>query len=140
MRLGPYFIPMPFTFEIVTGKMLDPNENVIGIGYSGFGAGVNNPALQDVPDVGPIPAGTYTITQPEDTVHSPFTLGLTPDPANEMFGRSGFLIHGDLVTAPGLRMASRGCIIMSRDVRETIWASSDHCLEVVSQLNQGVSQ
>jgi hypothetical protein len=46
-----------------------------------------------------------------------------------MFGRSGFLIHGDSIIRPGT--ASRGCIILAREIREQIAASGDADLEVV---------
>jgi hypothetical protein len=80
---------------------------------------------------GPIPAGKYFIGTPHDTLtHGPFVLPLTPDPANEMFGRSAFLMHGDSVVDPGT--ASRGCIIMSRAVRKQVAASGDAELRVIS--------
>lgn len=98
-------------------------------GYSGAGDGKNNPAMQDVPNIGPLPVGRYTIGEPSDTkTHGPYVLHLTPDPANEMFGRAGFLIHGDSVVHPGT--ASEGCIILPRKVREQVWASGDRELEV----------
>ena len=100
------------------------------VDYSGKGAGKNNPELQDRHNVGPIPRGLYTIDDPCDTEnHGPYVLGLTPDAENEMCGRSAFLIHGDSVSRPGT--ASKGCIILPRKVRETIWQSCDRQLEVV---------
>lgn len=120
-----------WTFEIVTGKMLDPTGEVVGIGYSGAGLGKNNPAMQNVHDVGPIPEGRWTIGTPVNTRdHGPFAMSLIPDPSTVLFDRSAFLIHGDSFNHPG--NASEGCIIMSRDVRERIWASGDRDLEVVS--------
>jgi hypothetical protein len=47
-----------------------------------------------------------------------------------MFGRSGFLMHGDNIRLPGT--ASEGCIILPRDLREAIWNSADHTLEVIA--------
>jgi len=102
------------------------------MGYSGFGAGKNNPALEYEPNIGPIPRGLYQIGAPEDPdggPHGPFVLPLTPDPANQMFGRSGFLIHGDSVLHPGT--ASRGCIILDDAIREQIAASGDDQLQVI---------
>ena len=98
---------------------------MLPMGYSGFetdrAEGKNNPELEKVEDVGPIPVGTYRIGSPRDTLtHGPFVLPLKPDPGNEMFGRSAFLIHGDSVVDPGT--ASRGCIIMSRAVRKQVAA------------------
>ena len=112
-----------------TGQ-LSRNGRIEGNGYAGAGDGKNNPAMQDVQNVGPIPRGLYTIGDPCDTEsHGPYVLDLTPDAENEMFGRSAFLIHGDSVSKPGT--ASRGCIILPRKVREQIWASGDRELEVI---------
>jgi Protein of unknown function (DUF2778) len=102
-------------------------------GYSGHGDGCNNPDFEAIAEVGPIPAGFYTIGAPIDTTtHGPYVLPLTPEPSNNMFGRSEFLIHGDSVKTIGLRLASHGCIILPRPVRETIWTSGDHFLKVIS--------
>lgn len=119
---------MTWGYKQSSGWLSQDGEN-IAEGYSGAGDGKNNPAMQDVPNVGPIPTGTYTIGEPSDTkTHGPYVLHLIPDPANEMFGRSGFLIHGDSVVAPGT--ASEGCIILPRKVREQIWASGERELVV----------
>jgi len=123
-------MPM-FNFEQLTGRMIDPNGYVIGIGYSGAALGKNNPQMQDVRDVGPIPVGDYTMGTPFDSPdHGPFCIPLIPDPGTQLYGRDAFLIHGDSVHKPGT--ASRGCIIMSRDVRNTMWQSGDHRLRVTS--------
>jgi hypothetical protein len=45
---------MSWTYKQSTGE-LDHNGAAIGAGYSGHGAGLNNPAMQNVHDVGPIP-------------------------------------------------------------------------------------
>jgi hypothetical protein len=119
---------MTWRYAQATGWLAHDGENVAE-GYSGAGEGKNNPAQQDVHNIGPIPVGQYTIGEPSDTkTHGPYVLHLTPDPANEMFGRSGFLIHGDSVVHPGT--ASEGCIIMPRTVREKIWVSADRDLVV----------
>jgi hypothetical protein len=55
---------------------------------------------------------------------------LTPDPTNEMFGRSAFLIHGDSIKAPGT--ASEGCIIQSNPVRTLVSKSSNRRLQVIA--------
>ena len=46
----------------------------------------------------------------------PIAFPLTPDSDNNMYGRSGFMIHGDNAQND----ASQGCIIMPRDVRELL--------------------
>jgi len=99
-------------------------------GYAGHGDGYNNPDMQDVHDVGPLPRGRYIIGNPRDGgPHGPFVLPLAPDPSNQMFGRSAFLIHGDKKSGPP-KSASNGCIILSRPTREKIAASGDRELIV----------
>lgn len=101
---------------------------LIGTGYSGHGEGRNNPAMEAVPRVGPIPAGLWAISNPHDSPHTgPFTLDLTPV-GHDAHGRSAFKIHGDNKAHD----ASAGCIVLFRAVRETIWNSGDHQLEVVA--------
>ncbi len=125
---------MSWLYVQSTGELCDASGQIIAKGYSGFGKGKNNPDLQQVPDIGPIPCGIYEILPPRDTpTHGPFVLPLQPDAANQMFERSGFLIHGDSIKMPGT--ASYGCIIMPRAIREGIWASQDHQLKVVSGLS-----
>lgn len=119
-------------YEQLTGNIFNDATDLIGKGYSGHPPHVNDPDAQNIPDIGPIPQGLYSISGPRDTDHGPYTLPLTPHDENQMFGRSGFLIHGDRVDAPGKMLASLGCIIQARDVREAIWNSGDHMLKVVS--------
>ena len=129
---------MSFTFEIKTGKMLNDALELIAIGYAGGGKGeypeaVNNPDYVSRADIGPLPPGTYTIQPPRDGGHlGPYVMDLTPDPANVMYGRSLFRIHGD--NSKGNRSASDGCIILPRTIRTEIWESGDHTLDVVAVL------
>jgi len=108
------------------------------VGYYG-GDGKNNPTLQNVPGVGPIPKGFYTIdslTIPKGT-HGPNYLTLTPiqgtaafyDRNGKLYSRSGFLCHGDNVENPGA--ASTGCIIMQVMVRLLMWYSTVRKLHVI---------
>ncbi len=100
------------------------------VGYSGAGAAKNVPAREKDPGQGPIPRGKWTIGTPRDTAeHGPYVMPLIPAPGVKTYGRTGFLIHGDSLRAPGT--ASRGCIILPRTVRIAIWASGDHDLEVI---------
>lgn len=118
-----------------TGNLYhDDSPDAVATGYSGFGEGKNNPALEQVHDVGPIPRGFWDIGDPEcvTTVgpHGPFVLPLTAKEGTETFGRSGFLCHGDSINHAG--SASHGCIVMSRPVREEIAASHDQLLKVIA--------
>jgi RHS repeat-associated protein len=99
----------------------------IGIGYSGRAIGLNNPTMQNVPNVGPIPQGTYDIGDASST-KGPLTLPLNPRQDTNTFGRDGFLIHGD--NSQRNQSASRGCIILDRPIRERINSSQDRELRV----------
>lgn len=122
-----------WTYEQCSGILVNAQGLLAGHCYSGAGADKNKTASQSLHDRGPIPQGTYEIGAPIDTLtHGPYVLHLTPDPANEMFGRSAFLIHGDSRVQPGT--ASKGCIIADRATRQRIWDSGDHRLRVISGL------
>ena len=113
-----------------TGELVTDAGFRIGTGYSGHGVGVNNPDLQEVHNVGPLPRGVYNIKSPIDTEkHGPFALPLEPHQENVMFGRSEFLIHGDSINHPG--QASTGCIIVARSLRERINNLQDRRLVVL---------
>lgn len=124
-----------WTFKQSSGEYLDPGLSVKIVGYSGGDCGrspegVNNPECESQRRVGPIPKGRYTISSPIDHPRlGAYVLFLTPDKDNEMFGRSGFAIHGDNKELN--QSASEGCIIIPRLVREEVWLSGDHRLQVI---------
>lgn len=116
---------MSWTYHQSTGALLH-NGRRVASGYSGSGAGRNNGAMQATHNVGPIPRGAYRIGTPYNTnSHGPHVMRLTPVGHNAL-GRSGFLIHGDNRT----HTASQGCIILPRNVRDTISTSRDHSLVI----------
>lgn len=121
-----------WTFQQSTGHFTDPTGRIIANGYSGHAAGVDNPEDEFVPNVGPLPTGTYTIGAPHTPIDilGPVAMPLTPDPKNVMHGRYGFFIHGD--TAAMNHTASDGCIILDRLTRDKINASMDKTLDVVT--------
>lgn len=119
-----------------TSGDLSHNGERIATGYSGHLEGKNNPAMQDHASLGPIPRGRYTVEIIADAdgnwidyehKKAP-VMRLVPDPANEMFGRAGFLMHGDSISDPGT--ASLGCIIMAHWVRTQVANSIDNELAV----------
>lgn len=118
-----------WTYDQATGK-LTHNGIYAGNGYSGLAQAKNNPDMEQIPDMGCIPRGHYTVCAPHNSqATGEYTLALIPDFDNEMYGREGFEIHGDSDTHPG--QASHGCIILGRAIRETIWESGDRKLEVI---------
>jgi len=121
---------MRWIYSQSTGHIENADHSVSCTGYSGHGAGKNNPAMQEVHNVGPIPCGLYTCGNLQNTdKHGPNVRHLDPDPENQMFGRGGFLIHGDSIANPG--KASEGCIIMPVDIRVSCVQTGDE-IEVVA--------
>lgn len=130
---------MSWVFKQSTGEIfrshvftMDKGCAPLGIGYSGYQQGKNNPDMQNLCDLGPIPRGRWVIASmlPETADHGPYVLRLIPDCTTPTFGRRGFLIHGDSLQHPG--EASLGCIVLPHIVRVQIWQSGDHDLEVIA--------
>jgi hypothetical protein len=119
---------MPWQYSQSTGR-LTRNGQEIGSGYSGRADGRNNPALEIVVSIGPIPRGRYQIgPQRLHPTKGPLTMSLTAV-GHSALGRTNFLIHGDSIAHPG--DASEGCIVLARPIRQTIATSGDNDLEVV---------
>jgi hypothetical protein len=104
---------------------------LVGVGYSGKGEGLNNPLYQLEENVGPIPEGEYTIGSPYPSSKGNPTFELTPNDVAQMFGRKDFLIHAD--DSCECFNASKGCIVLGRtaEIRKKIAASGDRNLRVV---------
>jgi len=100
-------------------------------GYSGAGNGRNNPAMQAVQNVGPIPQGDYRMGETGDYAWNgrshPAATPLIPASTNSMYDRDGFLIHG------GPRYdASQGCIILDDGTRVYLGRSQNRDLRVTA--------
>jgi hypothetical protein len=128
-----------WTYVQESGELLNPAGVVVGKGYSGCHEGLNNPALQNAPNVGPIPQGEWTIgppIAPPDHL-GPLALPLTAVEGEvQTFGRFGFFIHGDTAedVATCQQTASHGCVILSRQQRAWMAVSDDKTLLVVKTL------
>lgn len=122
------------TYAQRSGELVDAEGYLIGIGYSGDGVGLNNPAAQKLARTGPIPVGLYTIGKPLEPIDhlGPIAMPLTPAKGNVMFGRSGFFMHGDNQAMN--HTASLGCIVMLKIARISVRDGEDHELEVVTEL------
>lgn len=115
-----------WTYSQRTGK-LHRNGLLIGEGYAGTGPGRNNPDMQDVPRVGPLPRGVYKIGPAyHHPKLGPICMNLDPLPGTEMYGRSLFRIHGNNKAND----ASLGCIIQGPAVRKVLASSNDRELTV----------
>lgn len=119
-----------WTYSQRSGELKDSRGNVIAVGYSGNGEGLNNPTMQKVIGTGPIPVGLWRIGKPYDSPKTigPYALPLTPAAGTNTWGRSAFRVHGD--NKKGDHSASHGCIILPRVIRERIYNSGDLELQV----------
>lgn len=128
-----------WTYKQSTGELTHPDGKRCGFGFAGHSEGLNEPFYQSKPLVGPLPQGTYTMSEFRETdPHTGLcTIVLVPDPNNVMFGRSAFRIHGSVnLTSAGLTAflkSSDGCIILGDCIlRRGIWASTDKSLRVIA--------
>lgn len=126
---------MTFAYNQSHPKMLHDGHPIMGAPlYSGHGAGLNNPAMEALADIGPIPAGQWKIIRWDDhhADKGPIVAVLQPVGHNA-HGRTGFLVHGD--NPLGNNSASHGCIIASLAIRQVMRESGETDLLVISGLN-----
>jgi len=117
---------MSFHYFQATGIFTSPTCQS-WVGYSGHAEGRNNPAMEAVQGIGPIPKGTYKIGPAYDhPTLGPCTMNLDPIEGTNTFGRSLFRMHGNNKTND----ASHGCIIAGPDARKVVSKSSDKILIV----------
>lgn len=119
-----------FVYAQKTGKLTLDGKLITDKGYSGAGDGKNNPAKEKEKNVGPIPAGAYTLGKARTYKKMDNCFDLTPV-GHVAHGRTEFLIHGDDKKNPGT--ASQGCIILDAKTRKTIADSGVTKLRVVKE-------
>jgi hypothetical protein len=101
------------------------NEGVaLGYGYAGRDKGLNNPDYEMVKNTGPIPVGVWEFGIWHNSAEfGPIVCYLRPVGGQNVFGRGGFMIHGD--NKKMNYSASEGCIILSRNLRIKIRDSGE---------------
>lgn len=122
-----------WSYQQSTGNLTDPKGTTYyRVGYSGRDRGLNNSLMQDVPDIGPIPQGLWLIDAEwfDDPEKGPMVVHLIPLFPTDVFGRDGFMIHGD--NEEMNHTASEGCLILPRVYRQAIKDSGDTRLEVIA--------
>ncbi|MDR8732084.1 hypothetical protein FEQ05_01558 [Burkholderia pseudomultivorans] len=71
---------MPWQYSQSIGQLTHGTGAVVGRGYSGRGAGQNNPQMQNPVGMGPIPTRSYSIGAPFHHRHAGnCTMRLTPN-------------------------------------------------------------
>lgn len=124
---------MNWKFSQLNGKIWDSHswnpDNYIGQGYAGRDAGKNNPSMEGVKGIGPLPHGLW---KPVEFFALHPTVGknaVRVEPADQetldrvkAYGRDpfSFFMHGDSSEHPGL--ASHGCMVEGPAIRLKFWA------------------
>ena len=127
---------LTLTYSQSTGALVDADKGVVAQGWAGNGEGKNNPAMQEVHEVGPLPQGLYDLG-PWEQFHpglGPLVCRLT-QVEGETFGRDGFFIHGAsqvLDPAHGYGQESKGCLVLPRSQRELLQKTGVTHLQVVA--------
>lgn len=117
-----------WSFSQSNGAVRNAAGAIIGLAYAGHGAGLNNPAMQEIRDVGPIPQGRWSIGPLRTLPHLGPCMALTPLGGTDTFGRSGFLIHED--NAQHDHSASCGCVVVSPSTLSAMDGAPDRILTV----------
>lgn len=122
---------MIWKYEQATGKLFLNDTLVAANCFAGQPPWLNSADGWRVIGKGPLPCGRYTIGKASDhPVLGRITMNLTPDPANDMAGRSAFRIHGWRCDDKK-DFSSQGCICADKATRLKIDASEDKDLVVV---------
>ena len=109
-----------FKYIQSTGQLFHQEDGkwvLIGTGYSGHDDGLNNHAMENVSNVGPIPAGLWSISPPYDDEHLG-TLCFRYVALTYMGPRYSFRLHGDNKELN--HTASDGCTIFDHATRQKI--------------------
>lgn len=134
--LGLYWQYSQSTGELKYFDNVTLQYTLVGKGYSGKNVGsqrgLNNPNMQQVKDLGPIPAGYWVIGKAYSHKElGKLTMDLYPFKETNTFDRDRYLfrIHGDKEFP--LFDASTGCIIFNKKIRKMINDCDDKILQVV---------
>jgi hypothetical protein len=123
---------MSYTFDRQAGAFTAPDGTLLcRDAYSGHGPGLDNPDMEAVSNVGPIPAGLWLVGDPMDPPDhlGPLAMPLTPAPGTDPKGRVDLFIHGN--NAAMNHSASDGCVILPRNVRAAVAGGADRELIVI---------
>lgn len=108
-------------YHQASGLLQTPQGQFVALGWAGNHAGKNNPSMESVHDIGPLPRGLYRVGPWEDQ-HP----GLGPLVAHleqvqgDSFGRSGFYFHGPSMDPAHMGQESKGCIVVQHASREKV--------------------
>ncbi len=124
---------MNITFQITTGTVTNDDDGTVlsSSAYAGNDSrtpqnpnkiqGKNNPDKCSLHCIGPLPPGIYSIGTWGTYDVGQNAAPLTPINVPEIYGRSGFYIHGqEAPTGVNYLQESEGCIVVPHNDRMTI--------------------
>jgi RHS repeat-associated protein len=108
-----------YIFDVRAGRFYGIDGTVSSRAYAGRHEGLNNPDMQAVHDMGPLPTGTYTLGANKNRHKAADCFRLTPSPGTDTMDRGGFWIHrGNFRQPPG--NSSKGCICLPDEIRQLL--------------------
>lgn len=121
-----------FTYSQHSGILTDDQGIQVAVGWAGNHDGKNNPDMQQVRCVGPLPRGVYKVESWID-VHPHLGPDVAPltQVSGETYGRGDFFIHGPSVASDRYGQESKGCIVITRPMRQQVRALGPDFVEVV---------
>ena len=117
--------PQGYVYHQSTGELTHDGQYV-ATGHSGaVGQGRDNPDMEGVQNVGPVPRGDYTVGPQFNSPNTgPGAERLTPQPGTDTHGRTDLEIHGG--RRDGNPDDSEGCIILPPSVRHQLAGQTLH--------------
>lgn len=123
---------MLLTYRQSTGELSREDGSVVAVGWAGCGKGKNNPAMDDVRCVGPLPAGLYRVRARQDHPRLGKDVCALDQVQGESHGRNDFWIHGPSLNPLKYGQESMGCIILKRPDRLKVLALNPAFLRVIA--------
>ena len=124
-------VTLTLTYSQSAGLVTNNDGAIVAHGWSGNGAGKNNPAMQDVHNVGPLPQGTYAVGYWHDHPRLGPMVAELVQIKGETFGRDDFFVHGAASNPDHYGQESQGCIVLPRPDRNAVKALNPDFIQVV---------
>lgn len=99
------------TYSQQTGEIEGADGSLVAVGWAGNGEGKNNPKMQNVRGVGPLPQGVYVVGVWQDHPRLGRMVAPLTQIEGETYGRSEFFIHGPAKDAAHYGQESKGCVV-----------------------------
>lgn len=112
---------MNLNYSQTSGLVTDDEGNTIAKGWAGCGIGKNQPGMQAVPSVGPLPRGIYSVSDWHNHPRLGQMVARLIQTEGEAFGRNDFFIHGPSKDPKRFGQESQGCIVIPRPGREKVF-------------------